>query len=268
MARLFLQSLASSPPVSRVLVFGRETFCMLTCLSLQPQCKWGVGCIMTSSLVREQGGIVAGLLLGPGVAGWVAYEKATYMVGRAGLILLVMEGGLGVDVENFKKTWKLTTTIAVSGIARARPPARPPARTLARLPARALSHRTDVRAVTGDVVPPPALVLQLTGTVLPCAFGWLLMLAFDRGALEGFAAGTALSSTSIGMSLMMLIQYNYLKTPLGGLIAASRNPPLSNRESAPPVFSRGGSLLPSFSANTRCIDAAIVSKVAAMVSPA
>ena len=51
-------------------------------------------------------------------------------------------GGLGVDVEHFKKTWGLTTTIA------------------------------------------------LTGTVLPCAFGWLLMLGFQRGSLEGFAAGT------------------------------------------------------------------------------
>jgi Kef-type K+ transport system membrane component KefB len=71
---------------------------------------------------------------------------------------VLQEGGLGVDVAYFKKTWLKTTNIAI------------------------------------------------TGTVLPCAFGWLLMLAFGRDTLEGFAAGTALSSTSIGMSLMMLIQ--------------------------------------------------------------
>eukprot|EP00041_Stephanoeca_diplocostata_P035132 m.1228186 g.1228186 ORF g.1228186 m.1228186 type:complete len:92 (+) comp24643_c1_seq41:329-604(+) len=36
-----------------------------------------------------------------------------------------------------------------------------------------------------------------------------------------FSAGTALSSTSIGMSLMMLMQFDYLKTPLGGIIAVA-----------------------------------------------
>lgn len=35
------------------------------------------------------------------------------------------------------------------------------------------------------------------------------------------AALQALSSTSIGMSLMMLIQFDYLKTPLGGIIAVA-----------------------------------------------
>jgi hypothetical protein len=51
---------------------------------------------------------------------------------------------LGINVADFKKTWGLTTTIAI------------------------------------------------TGTILPCAFGWLLLVGFDRGTLEGFAAGTAL----------------------------------------------------------------------------
>jgi hypothetical protein len=134
---------------------------------------WGFSLVCRTLHAELLGAIVAGLLLGPGVAGWIAYEKATYMVGRAGLILLVMEGGLGIDVAHFKKTWGLTTTIAISG------------------------------------------------TILPCAFGWLLLLAFNRGTLEGFAAGTALSSTSIGMSLMMLIQFDYLKTPLGGIIAVA-----------------------------------------------
>jgi len=118
------------------------------------------------------GGIVAGFLLGP-VAGWTAHTEGVYTVGRIGLSLLVMEGGLGIDVERFKKTWKLTTNLA------------------------------------------------LTGTILPCLLGWALLSLFGYGTLEGFAAGTALSSTSIGMSLMMLIQFDYLKTPLGGIIAVA-----------------------------------------------
>lgn len=99
--------------------------------------------------------------------------------------------GLGIDVQHFKKTWLLTTNLAI------------------------------------------------TGTILPCLLGWLLIYAlgntslldegdrnYDLGlnppdTLEGFAAGTALSSTSIGMSLMMLIQFDYLKTPLGGIIAVA-----------------------------------------------
>mmetsp|Transcript_21403 Transcript_21403/g.55832 ORF Transcript_21403/g.55832 Transcript_21403/m.55832 type:complete len:576 (-) Transcript_21403:817-2544(-) len=118
------------------------------------------------------GGIVAGFLLGP-VAGWTAHTDAVFTVGRLGLSLLVMEGGLGIDVNRFLKTWKLTTNLA------------------------------------------------LTGTILPCLLGWGLLSAFGYGTLEGFAAGTALSSTSIGMSLMMLIQFDYLKTPLGGIIAVA-----------------------------------------------
>eukprot|EP00041_Stephanoeca_diplocostata_P035129 m.1227735 g.1227735 ORF g.1227735 m.1227735 type:complete len:577 (+) comp24643_c1_seq21:175-1905(+) len=118
------------------------------------------------------GGIIAGFLLGP-VADWVAYEDAWFTVGMIGLSLLVMEGGLGIDVKNFLKTWKLTTNLAI------------------------------------------------TGTILPCLLGWGMMSAFGYGSLEGFSAGTALSSTSIGMSLMMLMQFDYLKTPLGGIIAVA-----------------------------------------------
>ena len=85
-----------------------------------------------------------------------------------------MEGGLGIDMKNFLKTWKLTCNLAI------------------------------------------------TGTILPCLLGWGLMAAANNAkTLEGFAAGTALSSTSIGMSLMMLMQFNYLKTPLGGIIAVA-----------------------------------------------
>eukprot|EP00039_Didymoeca_costata_P012960 m.189921 g.189921 ORF g.189921 m.189921 type:complete len:535 (-) comp15633_c0_seq20:16-1620(-) len=118
------------------------------------------------------GGIVAGFLLGP-VLEWIVFEKATYMVGRLGLILLVMQGGLGVDVQYFRKTWLFTTNLAI------------------------------------------------TGTIVPVLLGWLVMYLADRDTIEGFAAGTALSSTSIGMSIMMLIQFNYLKTPLGGIIAVA-----------------------------------------------
>ena len=44
-----------------------------------------------------------------------AHTDGVYTVGRIGLSLLVMEGGLGIDVTRFKQTWKLTTNLALTG---------------------------------------------------------------------------------------------------------------------------------------------------------
>lgn len=44
-----------------------------------------------------------------------AHTEGVYTIGRIGLSLLVMEGGLGIDVDRFKKTWMLTTNLALTG---------------------------------------------------------------------------------------------------------------------------------------------------------
>ena len=54
--------------------------------------------------------VIAGFILSP-VAGWVVHEQAVKTVGRIGVSLLVMEGGLGIDMPNFLGTWKLTTNL-------------------------------------------------------------------------------------------------------------------------------------------------------------
>jgi Kef-type K+ transport system membrane component KefB len=54
-----------------------------------------VGGLIHAQLVGE---IVAGVLLGDEVMGWLPYQDAIQLLGRVGLVLLVMEGGLSVDI--------------------------------------------------------------------------------------------------------------------------------------------------------------------------
>ena len=67
----------------------------------------------------------------------------------------------------------------------------------------------------------PALLIASIGTLLPCLLGWGFMSLLGAGPLEGFAAGTALSSTSIGMATTMLQTLGLLPTALGRLICVA-----------------------------------------------
>jgi Kef-type K+ transport system membrane component KefB len=67
----------------------------------------------------------------------------------------------------------------------------------------------------------PALLIASVGTLLPCLLGWGFMSLLGTGPLEGFAAGTALSSTSIGMATNMLQALDLLPTALGRLICVA-----------------------------------------------
>ena len=68
----------------------------------------------------------------------------------------------------------------------------------------------------------PAVLVAVTGTLLPCLVGWLFHWMFGGSdALEGFAAGTALSSTSIGMATEMLRRSKLLGSRVGRLICVA-----------------------------------------------
>lgn len=67
----------------------------------------------------------------------------------------------------------------------------------------------------------PAMLIAVIGTIIPCVLGYATLTPLGHGGLEGLAAGTALSSSSIGMATKMLIQLNILNTPLGSLISVA-----------------------------------------------
>ena len=126
-----------------------------------------------ASLVGE---IVVGMLLGPSglVPSLPDYAvRAVFLVGELGLVLLVMEGGLSVDVPSLRRV----------GLA--------------------------------------ACLIAVAGTVLPIALGTAFMVAAGFDVTTGVVAGTALSSTSIGMATRLMATFDELSTPLGALVCVA-----------------------------------------------
>ena len=122
------------------------------------------------------GEIVVGMLLGPSglvptLPGYAV--RAVFLVGEMGLVLLVMEGGLSVDVPSLRRVGVVACVIAVAG------------------------------------------------TALPIALGTAFMVAAGFDATTGVVAGTALSSTSIGMATKMMATFDELSTPLGALVCVA-----------------------------------------------
>ena len=122
------------------------------------------------------GEIVVGMLLGP--SGLVpslpgSLVSAVFVVGELGLVLLVMEGGLSVDVPSLRRVCVVACLIAVAG------------------------------------------------TTLPIALGTAFMVAAGFDATTGVVAGTALSSTSIGMATRLMATFDELSTPLGALVCVA-----------------------------------------------
>ena len=129
-----------------------------------------LGRCLDAPLVGE---IVAGMLLGPDGVGLVPEPSAWVMVGNLGLVFLVMEGGLHIDVTSLRR------------------------------------------------VGPIAVVIAVAGTILPIALGTGYMVAAGYDPETGVAAGTSLSSTSIGMATAMMSRVGELNTPLGSLICVA-----------------------------------------------
>ena len=122
------------------------------------------------------GEIVVGMLLGPSglVPTLPDYAvRAVFFVGDLGLVLLVMEGGLSVDVPSLRRVGSVACLIAVAG------------------------------------------------TALPIALGTAFMVAAGFDATTGVVAGTALSSTSIGMATRLMATFGELSTPLGALVCVA-----------------------------------------------
>ena len=122
------------------------------------------------------GEIVVGMLLGPSglVPTLPDYAvRAVFLVGEMGLVLLVMEGGLSVDVPSLRRVGVVACVIAVAG------------------------------------------------TALPIALGTAFMVAAGFDATTGVVAGTALSSTSIGMATRLMATFGELSTPLGALVCVA-----------------------------------------------
>ena len=129
-----------------------------------------LGALVDAPLVGE---IVVGMLLGPDGAGFVPESDAFILVGDFALCVLVMEGGLSIDVGALRS------------------------------------------------VGPIALAIAVSGTMLPIALGVAYMSACGYAVITGVAAGTALSSTSIGMATKVLQTLGELTSPLGNLICVA-----------------------------------------------
>eukprot|EP01104_Vermistella_antarctica_P008436 TRINITY_DN2105_c0_g1_i1.p1 TRINITY_DN2105_c0_g1~~TRINITY_DN2105_c0_g1_i1.p1 ORF type:complete len:324 (-),score=52.27 TRINITY_DN2105_c0_g1_i1:53-1024(-) len=129
-----------------------------------------IGGLFNCHLVLE---IVCGLIVQTDVLGVAPFPDAIVLIGKGGLVLLVMEGGLSIDLASLPRAG------------------------------------------------PIALVVAVVGTVLPCLLGVGFMYAFGYTGTHGVAAGTALSSTSIGMATKMLQNLGQLHTPLGSLICVA-----------------------------------------------
>lgn len=127
-----------------------------------------VGC---PALVAE---ILVGMVLGPPILDVVPYVPALTIVGQLGLLLLVLEGGINIELQTLKKIGWKAFAIAISGTT---------------LP------------VLACIVVLPALP--------PFSF------------LEALAAGTALSSTAIGMAAKLMQDMKLMQTRIGQIICCA-----------------------------------------------
>ena len=115
-----------------------------------------------------------GVLLGPSVLNILgAYYEPLTLVGELGLLILVLEGGLGIDIVTLRRLGGRASAVAISG--------------------------TTLPVMASLAVLPP--------------LGFTLM--------ESLAAGTALSSTAIGMAARMMQDAKIAHTELGQLICSA-----------------------------------------------
>ena len=75
----------------------------------------GGECARRLSAPALVGEIVAGLILGPSGLDAVPFDEAFASVGRVGLALLVLEGGLHVKLETLKRVWRVSFLVALTG---------------------------------------------------------------------------------------------------------------------------------------------------------
>ncbi|MEM3402775.1 MAG: cation:proton antiporter [Candidatus Hadarchaeales archaeon] len=128
------------------------------------------------------GEIIAGILIGPSVAGWLSSQilglplcldpsspagKVAGMLSQIGIILLLFLAGLSVDVKEFRKAGK------------------------------------------------PASVIAATGALTAFALGFGAASLFGWGLLEAAFAGGVLMATSVGITVRTLLEINELHSKPG-----------------------------------------------------
>ena len=123
------------------------------------------------ALVAE---ILVGMILGPAVLDIVPFVPALTAIGQIGLLLLVLEGGINIELGTLKRIgWK-------------------------------------------------AFAVAISGTTLPVLITLAVFAPLSSfTGQEALCAGTALSSTAIGMATTLMQDMGMLKLPLGQLICCA-----------------------------------------------
>src|SRR3954469_9547277 len=62
------------------------------------------------------GKLLIGIILGPAVLGLVSDTKTLADLSQIGVILLMFIAGMETDLNEFKRTWKASTFVGISGI--------------------------------------------------------------------------------------------------------------------------------------------------------
>ncbi len=134
------------------------------------------------------GELIAGILIGPSVAGWLSQHLfgaficvnpntpeggIISVLADIGIIILMFLAGLSIKVEEFKKSGKPATTVAAAGV----------------------------------------VVAFLFGFGTAFVFGW--------STLEAAFAGGVLVATSVGITVRILFDMNKLHTPVGMTIVGA-----------------------------------------------
>ncbi|MFM9330961.1 cation:proton antiporter [Paenibacillus mesotrionivorans] len=63
------------------------------------------------------GKLLAGIVLGPAVLGWIEQDQFIHYMAETGVILLMFIAGLETDLQTLKENWKSAFSVAVGGIA-------------------------------------------------------------------------------------------------------------------------------------------------------
>ena len=62
------------------------------------------------------GEIIAGLIIGPGILGWINQSDFLLQMAEIGVILLMFSAGLETDIKELLKTGPIATLIACAGV--------------------------------------------------------------------------------------------------------------------------------------------------------
>lgn len=62
------------------------------------------------------GKLIAGIVLGPAVLGWLQNDSLIHNMSEIGVLLLMFIAGLETDLDQLRRNWKPAVAVAVGGI--------------------------------------------------------------------------------------------------------------------------------------------------------